>query len=216
MKKLLQITSGRGPAECGLVAAQVLKRLLREAGDFGLDATVVGHENGGENGTVETAVILVSGKDAERFSASWTGTVQWIGQSMFRKFSKRKNWFVGIFESEMDNATDVSEKDIRYQAMRSSGAGGQHVNKVSSAIRAIHEPTGIAAVAMDSRSQHQNKKLARERLMDKPRGQSLRKMQEQFQTHWNNQLQVQRGNPTRIFEGAGFKEQLSKKENIEN
>ena len=91
----------------------------------------------------------------------------------FRKMHKRKNWFIGIFEMMQQKNTSISEKDIQYQAMRSSGAGGQHVNKVSSAIRATHVPTGIGTVAMDSRSQHQNKKLATERLLKKLEDETL-------------------------------------------
>lgn len=104
-----------------------------------------------------------------------------------------------------------SEKDIQYQAMRSSGAGGQHVNKVSSAIRATHLPTGISVVSMDSRSQHQNKKLATERLLIKVQEASLSKIKDQFQSQWMNQMQIERGNPTRTFEGSDFKKQKETK-----
>ena len=99
------------------------------------------------------------------------------------------------------------EKDIQYQAMRSSGAGGQHVNKVSSAIRATHIPTGIAVVSMDSRSQHQNKKLATERLKQKIEANNLNQFKNQEQNTWTNQLQIERGNPIRVFQGSDFKKQ---------
>jgi peptide chain release factor len=89
--------------------------------------------------------------------------------------------------------------------MRSSGAGGQHVNKVSSAIRATHIPTGIAVVAMDSRSQHQNKKLATERLLKKLEEENLRQLKNHVGSQWENQLNIQRGNPVRIFTGSDFK-----------
>lgn len=190
MEKIIQITSGRGPAECAWVAAQVLKKVLQEVNGYNLTATVLQHQAGLENGTVESALIKVEGVKANEFVASWTGTIQWIGKSTFRKFHQRKNWFIGVFEIEQTNEVPFHEKDIQYQAMRSSGAGGQHVNKVSSAIRATHIPTGIAVVAMDSRSQHQNKKLATER-----------------QNTWMNQTQVERGNPVRTFEGTDFKKE---------
>lgn len=105
----------------------------------------------------------------------------------------------------------VNEKDIHYQAMRSSGAGGQHVNKVSSAIRATHIPTGIAVVSMDSRSQHQNKKLATGRLFQKLMEYEKVQMQQQFQDVWMNQMQIERGNPIRIFKGTDFKKQKVEK-----
>lgn len=205
MEKIIQITSGRGPAECDWVVAQVLKRLLVEAEEMKLETEVLHREAGQENGTVVSAIVSIKGKKADDFVTSWIGTIQWIGQSTIRKFHKRKNWFIGIFEIQSGNKVAINEKDIQYQAMRSSGAGGQHVNKVSSAIRATHIPTGVAVVSMDSRSQHQNKKLATERLFQKLLEYEKVQMQQQFQDVWMNQMQIERGNPIRIFEGTDFK-----------
>ena len=205
MEKIIQITAGRGPAECTWVVAQVLKRVLEEAQEQSLETVVLQRETGSENGTVETATLSVKGKNADEFATSWLGTIQWIGQSQFRKMHKRKNWFIGIFEIEKQKNSEVSENDIQYQAMRSSGAGGQHVNKVSSAIWATHIPTGIAVVAMDSRSQHQNKKLATERLLKKLESETLQQLKNHVGKQWENQLNIQRGNPTRTFTGTDFK-----------
>lgn len=205
MEKIIQITAGRGPAECTWVVAQVLKKVLEEAQEQNLETVLLQRETGSENGTVETATISVKGKNADEFVNSWLGTIQWIGQSQFRKMHKRKNWFIGIFEIEKQKNSEISENDIQYQAMRSSGAGGQHVNKVSSAIRATYIPTGIAVVAMDSRSQHQNKKLATERLLKKLEGETLQQLKNHVEKQWENQLNIQRGNPTRTFTGTDFK-----------
>ncbi|PZO30389.1 MAG: peptide chain release factor H [Flavobacteriaceae bacterium] len=205
MDKIIQITAGRGPAECTWVAAQVLKKVLEEAHENQLEVKVLQRESGQENGTVASALLMLKGKSVDEFIASWTGTIQWIGQSSFRKMHKRKNWFIGVFEIESLQIKTISEKDIQYQAMRSSGAGGQHVNKVSSAIRATHLPTGISVVAMDSRSQHQNKKLATERLIEKFKISELEQIKQQVNNQWENQLNVQRGNPTRTFKGSDFK-----------
>jgi peptide chain release factor len=205
--KYLQITAGRGPAECTWVVAQVLKKLLAEAQQKGFETTILDREKGEENGTIDSVLVQITGKETAIFIQSWIGTIQWIGKSTFRKFHQRKNWFIGIFEVEMSQANTLNEKDIQYQAIRSSGAGGQHVNKVSSAIRATHLPTGISVVAMDSRSQLQNKKLATERLKQKLEVNNLELLKSQTQNHWNNQLQVERGNPVRTFEGTDFKKQ---------
>ncbi|MWB94250.1 peptide chain release factor H [Flavobacterium sp. GA093] len=205
MEKIIQITAGRGPAECTWVVAQVLKKVLEEAQEQQLETVLLQREVGQENGTVETATIAVKGREAERFVNSWIGSVQWIRQSQFRKMHKRKNWFIGIFEIVPQKNNSISENDIQYQAMRSSGAGGQHVNKVSSAIRATHIPTGIAVVAMDSRSQHQNKKLATERLLKKLANETLQQLKNHVGKQWENQLNIQRGNPVRTFTGTDFK-----------
>lgn len=178
---------------------------MDEAQEQSLETVLLQREVGQENGTIETATISVKGKNAEMFANSWIGTIQWIGQSQFRKMHKRKNWFIGIFEVEPQKNASISENDIQYQAMRSSGAGGQHVNKVSSAIRATHIPTGIAVVVMDSRSQHQNKKLATERLLKKLEDETLQQLKNYVGKQWENQLNIQRGNPVRVFSGTDFK-----------
>jgi peptide chain release factor len=207
MEKIIQITAGRGPAECTWVVAQVLKKMLEEAQNNQIEATVLQREAGTENVTVLTALILLKGKTVTEFVNSWCGSIQWIGQSSFRKMHKRKNWFIGIFEMDALAIKSISEKDIQYQAMRSSGAGGQHVNKVSSAVRATHVPSGLSTVAMDSRSQHQNKKLATERLLEKFKVFELEMIKKQVNSQWENQLNVARGNPTRTFSGSDFKNQ---------
>lgn len=211
MEKIIQITAGRGPAECTWVVAQVLKKVLEEAQEEQLETVLLQREAGQENGTIETASLAVKGKNAHEFVKSWIGTIQWIGQSQFRKMHKRKNWFIGIFEIEPQKGGLVSENDIQYRAMRSSGAGGQHVNKVSSAIRATHIPTGIAIVSMDSRSQHQNKKLATERLLKKLEDETLQQLKNHVGKQWENQLNIERGNPVRVFTGSDFKKNKEQK-----
>lgn len=209
--KLIQITSGKGPEECNWVVAQVLKKVVDEANDLGLDPVVLHREQGNMNASVISAVVLISGKGIEDFFKSWAGTIQWIGQSQVRKNHKRKNWFIGVFEADILSESSFSENDIEYQAMRSSGAGGQHINKVSSAIRATHRPSGISVVAMDSRSQHQNKKLATQRLLIKLKEENIKKMKEQIQNLWQNQTQIKRGNPIRVFTGTDFKSEKQMK-----
>ncbi|WP_108869202.1 peptide chain release factor H [Aquimarina aquimarini] len=206
-QKIIQITAGRGPAECCWVVAKVLKYFLQEAQSIGVTYTILQREKGIENGTVQSASIRLEGKEVASFLKSWIGTIQWIGNSTFRKYHKRKNWFIAMYEVEQFYHDKVNEKDITYQAMRSSGPGGQHVNKVSSAIRAIHQPTGINVVAMDSRSQHQNKKIATKRLIEKIQEAELEKIKKSLATQWENHLAIQRGNPIRVFKGTDFKKQ---------
>jgi peptide chain release factor len=74
-QRILQITSGRGPEECTWVVAQVLKKLLQEASHLQLNASVVQHIAGSQNGTVESAIVLIEGNELTPFIYSWLGTI---------------------------------------------------------------------------------------------------------------------------------------------
>ena len=138
-------------------------------------------------------------ENAENFIDNWNGSIQFIAKSKFRPNHKRKNWFIGVFEIENFFELKVDEKDLEFQTMRSSGNGGQNVNKVNSAVRVTHLPTKIQVVAMDSRSQLENKKLAIERLKLKILELNAKKSSEQKQNQWMNHLQLERGNPKKIL-----------------
>ncbi|WP_103068210.1 peptide chain release factor H [Aquimarina sediminis] len=210
-QKIIQITAGRGPVECSWVVAQVQKVFLGEVKQTGLTYTVIQRIQGTENGTIQSVTIKLQGKEVKSFIMNWLGSVQWIGTSTFRKYHKRKNWFIGIYELDQLHTQKIDERDISFQTMRSSGPGGQNVNKVNSAVRAIHKPTGTNVVAMDSRSQHQNRKIAVERLKDKVLEIQLEKLKQSLSDQWENHLNVKRGNPTRIFKGTDFKKEKNTK-----
>ena len=211
MEKIIQITSGRGPVECAWVVAQVLKRFLEETKMKGLKHIIIHREKGNLSGTVQSVTIRLAGENLEAFLATWLGTIQWIGISTFRKYHKRKNWFIGAFELKQMQTMKVDEKDISFQTMRSTGPGGQNVNKVNSAVRAIHNLTGVQVVAMDSRSQHQNKKLAIARLKEKVNEVNLEQLKSRMTDEWENHMNLQRGNPIRVFKGKDFKYQKENK-----
>lgn len=190
----LQISSGRGPAECCRVVAKLLPLILKEASANGLTATVIDKTNGDINGTLQSALVQINGEQAAAFVRSWSGTVQWIAQSPYRKFHKRKNWFVSVQSFEPITANAITEKEISYTTCRSSGPGGQHVNKTETAVRATHTPSGVSVVASDSRSQHQNKKLATERLLAKIAAWQMEQQVAQAQEQWQQHNELQRGN----------------------
>lgn len=205
MKQFIQITAGRGPVECSFVVAQVLKLMIEECKLANLQFEVIHRTEGQENGTLQSATLSVEGKELASFLASWIGTIQWVGQSQYRKNNKRKNWFVGVFLLENEAIKELDLKTIQFQTMRSQGAGGQHVNKVSSAVRATHKASGLSVSVMDTRSQHQNKKLAIERLTQKFYNEQLEQLKKRVQSTWENHLNLQRGNPVRKLKGSDFK-----------
>jgi peptide chain release factor len=203
--KIIQITSGRGPAECCWVVAQVLKEFLEAIKSNTINYKILQREKGVENMTLQSVTIQLEGKNLSEFLKQWKGTIKWIGVSKFRPRHKRKNWFVGLYEIEQKGQFQIHEKDISYQATRSSGPGGQHVNKVSSAIRAVHKPTKIQVLVMDSRSQHQNKKIAKIRLQEKVSTLQLEALKSSIKNQWENHLKLERGNPVQVFKGSDFK-----------
>ncbi len=209
--RVVQFTAGRGPAECCWVVAKVLKFFLEDLKAHRLTYEVLDRQAGPENGTLQSATVNIVGDIPLGFLESWLGTIQWIGKSEYRKFHKRKNWFVGLFVLETATQRTVLEKDLKFQAMRSSGPGGQHVNKTNSAVRVTHLPTGVSVQVMDSRSQHQNKKIARERLQAKLNETHREALRKEVEQQWENHLQLTRGNPVRVFTGADFKPKKEKR-----
>ena len=211
--KIIQLTAGRGPAECTWVVAKVLKAFTNELVNNNIKYTIIHKEKGNENGTVQSVTLQLQGRDLQLFLQSWLGTIQWIGKSTIRKYHKRKNWFIGCFELTHNNELKLQERDIEFQAIRSSGPGGQHVNKVSSAVRAKHKLMGVQVLVSESRSQHQNKKIAIERLKEKIAKYNMEQLQNSVKQEWENHLTLERGNPIRVFTGTDFKAQKQKKKN---
>lgn len=211
MEKLIQITSGRGPLECQWVVAKVLKVFLDEVKDHTISYEIIHREEGDENLTLKSVTILLKSKELNGFLENWIGSICWTGKSTFRMLHKRSNWFIGIFELEGLEKINFNEKDIQFQTTRSQGSGGQNVNKVNTAVRATHIPTGLSVFAQDSRSQLENKKLSISRLKEKVLDQNISMLQKRMQDTWNNHLQVQRGSPIRTFSGTDFKKNYQEK-----
>ncbi len=211
MEKLIQLTSGTGPLECQWVVAKVLKAFLEEAKDNTIDYEIIHRENGDENLTLKSVTILLKAKNLNEFLKTWLGSICWTGKSTFRKLHKRSNWFIGVFELDGLEEINFNEKDIQFQTTRSQGSGGQNVNKVNTAVRATHLPTGQSVFVQDSRSQLENKKLSIARLKEKVMAIHIQQLEKRMQETWNNHLQVQRGNPVRIFSGTDFKKNRQEK-----
>ena len=199
-ERWIQVTAGKGPVECAWAVIQVLERFLEEAATAGLRATTIEIEPGPESGTAQSALIAVSGAgEMESFLAAWRGTVQWIARSPFRPEHKRKNWFVGIEVLEPVEDTRFDPADVKWETMRASGPGGQHVNRTESAVRVTHLPTGIQASAAEERSQHRNRKLALSRLVQRLADADRQNHSGAREKRWRTHQDLERGNPVKTF-----------------
>jgi peptide chain release factor len=205
MRHWVQITSGRGPAECAWTVPRVLRCMLDEAANLGVKVEMLESVAGPFSGTLSSVLIALEGGSSRELLARWLGTVQWVGQSPFRRGYKRKNWFVGVESFAMPECPTWSEKELKFETMRASGPGGQHVNKTESAVRVTHLPTGLSAMAREERSQSANRKLALARLAEQldARGKAnVRTVQRQ---RWSQHNTLERGDPVRVYEGNAFK-----------
>jgi len=199
---ILHLSSGQGPEECQWVVAQVAAAFAREATVLGLACEPVEPITG----PTASALLRISGDDSEAFVAARTGTIRWIGTSPFRPTHKRKNWFVAATTApEVETIAEFRDCDVRYQAFRASGPGGQHVNTTDSAVRATHLRTGLSTASQDQRSQFANKKIARLKLamiFDERRRQGSADGKRAL---WSRNQALERGNAVRTYEGPGFR-----------
>ena len=201
----LLLTSGRGPAECRIALAKILELFTRQAHALGLDVDVAAGLDSDGWGPA-SAIIIVHGDGAAAFARGWIGSIQWIARSPVRPRHKRKNWFIGMSELPPTPAKPeaLAERDVRFEAFRAGGPGGQHQNKTESAVRAIHRPSGLSVVAREERSQHRNKAVALERLAALLRlAQDLAVLAERHHAHAAHDRLV-RGEPAKRFHGDQF------------
>jgi len=197
----VQLSSGQGPLECQRVVARLVPVFLEEARAAGLRARALGETEGGAEACLASALLSIEGEAATRFAATWEGTVQWRGTSPFRPAHRRKNWFVGVSVFCVPEHPAWNLRDVAIEAFRASGPGGQNVNKVSTAVRVVHRPSGVAVVAREERSQSANRQLALARLDAELRG---REEQSEADAREHRRLQhyrLERGNPVRTFRG---------------
>ncbi|AXQ21761.1 peptide chain release factor H [Acinetobacter wuhouensis] len=192
---IVQISAALGPAECELAVKYTLQEMQKEAKNQKIDLEII---ESNETKYGYSSILLNVNDDAKNWLNNWLGTIQWTFQSKIRPNHKRKNWFVGVSLMEVPQQLPTDDSII-FQACRASGAGGQHVNTTDSAIHATHVASGISVKVMSERSQHANKRLAKELI--------ALKLQQQLENQQANNKQVQhlqhalieRGNAIRYF-----------------
>lgn len=192
---VLCISAGRGPAECRQGVAAVAACMREEALERGL-----AFSREADEALPASLLLSVDGMGAETFARSWEGSVRWIARSALRPGHRRKNWFIAVRRmAAPPELPPVADADLRFEALRAGGPGGQHQNRTESAVRVVHLPTGIAVVARDERSQHRNKSLAVARLRALLAAVHERDRDAARFRDWLARISVERGNAVRTL-----------------
>ena len=195
---IMQFHAGAGGTEAQDWAQMLYRMYTRWAERHGFVYKILDYEDGDEAG-IKSAAISIEGENAYGLLKSENGVHRLVRVSPFDANARRQTSFAAIEvmpEIENDESIEIRDEDIEMQVYRASGAGGQHVNKTSSAVRLIHKPTGIVVASQQERSQFQNKdncmKMLRAKLVELKQQQHAEKISDikgvQMKIEWGSQI----------------------------
>jgi len=195
---IVTIHAGAGGTESQDWAEMLLRMYTRFADRTGFEVELLDRQEGEEAG-IKNATILLSGDHPYGYMKAEGGVHRLVRISPFDANKRRHTSFASVFvspEVEDDVQIQINESDLRVDTLRSGGAGGQHVNKVESAVRITHMPSGITVLCQQERSQHKNRatamKILRSKLYELEMRQRAEKAAEAHKTKkdigWGSQI----------------------------
>ena len=198
---ILIIHPGAGGTESQDWALMLMRMYLKWAEKHKFSAQVVELQVGEEAG-IKSATITISGQYAYGYLKSEMGVHRLVRISPFDAGKRRHTSFAAILvcpEVEENIDVDIKEEDIKMDTFRASGAGGQHVNKTSSAVRLTHVPSGIIVSCQNERSQHKNRAIAMKILKSRLYDMKLKEQEKKIEVFVGDKKGIAWGNQIRSY-----------------